>query len=375
MKVAFDAKRALCNTTGLGNYSRYVINNLVDVYPDNEYVLYTPRQKRELSLRIVPSPAISFCYPENFPWYTVPSLWRSYGIPLSLQREKIELFHGLSNELPLNIREVDIPAVVTIHDLIFLHYPQFYSFIDRKVYEYKFRQACLQSDRIIAVSEMTRRDICTLFRIPENKIEVVHQGCDSIFFRTVTQEERQSLRNKYNLSAPYILFVGSIEERKNLLLVIQALENIREDIQLVAIGRQTSYLKRIQAYLRPRSKLASRVRLLHHVPNTDLPAFYQSAELFLYPSFFEGFGIPVLEALASNTPVIAATGSCLEEAGGGGSLYTDPANPEELASLIRAVLTQPALARTMREMGRAHVTRFSSQRLIGKLFSLYQHLI
>jgi glycosyltransferase involved in cell wall biosynthesis len=374
VKIAFDAKRALFNATGLGNYSRYVVNNLSARYPENDYLLYTPGKGR-MAAHVTLSPSISFRYPTGFPMTWVPSLWRLYGIPNALRREKVDIFHGLSNQLPLNMESSDIPSIVTMHDLIFLRYPHFYHFIDRKGYAYKCRQACRQANHIIAVSEMTRRDVCSFFHIPEEKVEVIYQGCDAAFSRTVMPEYLQSLRKKYALDAPFILFVGSMEARKNLLIVLRALETVREDIHLVAVGRWTPYVKQIQAWIRSHSKLASRVHLLHHVDSSELPAFYRSAELFVYPSFFEGFGIPVLEALVSDTPVIAATGSCLEEAGGSGSLYTDPNDADELASLIHSVLSQPQLSTAMRKAGREHAARFDSNRLTHQMLSLYKRFL
>lgn len=375
MKIAFDAKRALYNRTGLGNYSRFVINGLAGIPPQDAYYLYAPgKGQKALRNQIAPSPAIRYAYPEGWMNSLFPSLWRSKRIVKDLQREKIELYHGLSNELPANMMQSGIPSVVTIHDLIFLRYPQLYKPIDRKIYTYKFRQACLQADKIIAISRQTRQDILSFFGIPEKKIEILYQGCDPVFGQPVEDPRKQAVRNKYNLPSSYILYVGSIEERKNLLLLVQALKDLKEDLPVIAVGRWTPYVKTIEAYIEE-NRLNGRVRLLHTVSYPELPALYQMATLFVYPSFFEGFGIPILEAQKAGVPVIAAVGSCLEEAGGPGALYTDPANASELRGLIESVLNDPKLAAHMRRAGWEYGRRFEPQKLAEEMRDLYRRVV
>ena len=315
MKIAFDAKRITHNATGLGNYSRFVVNSLSASFPEHIYQLYTPGKGKEaLRKRIEERPSVSFHYPEGRFDKLFPSLWRTSGLTATLRKEHVDLFHGLSNEIPMNLKQNGIPAVVTIHDLIFLRYPQLYKPIDRSIYTYKFKQACLRSDKIIAISRQTMRDIRDFFHIPESKIEVVYQGCDPIFGQAVQEDVKSSVREKYQINGPYILYVGSIEERKNLLLLVKALKALKEDISVIAIGKHTPYTDTVETYIRE-NNLSGRIRILTHIPFNELAAFYQMATLFVYPSFFEGFGIPILEAQLAGIPVIAATGSCLEEAG------------------------------------------------------------
>ncbi|MDR1160769.1 MAG: glycosyltransferase family 4 protein [Tannerellaceae bacterium] len=371
MKAGFDAKRITHNGTGLGNYGRIILNSFTDQYPGNEYILYSPGPGNlKLRDQLQPSQAISFRYPTGAN-KLFSSFWRTFGITAQLKKDKVDLFHGLSNELPLNIGKSKIPSVVSIHDLIFLRYPRLYSAIDRRIYAYKFKQACRQSDRIIAVSEQTKRDIISFFSIDEDKIDIVYSRCNLAFYSKVSDEGKATVREKYALLHPYILYVGSIEERKNLLLIVKALKGIKEDITLLAIGRHTPYMDTVESYMKE-NNLQGRVRFLTNVPFADLPAFYQMAEIFVYPSFFEGFGLPILEALVSDVPVIAATGSCLEEAGGPGSLYTDPNNENELREMIQLVLTNKALAGSMRVKGLAYSKSFANNTLAGELMNVYK---
>lgn len=375
MKIAFDAKRITHNATGLGNYSRYVINGLSSFFPENSYQLYTPGKGKEiLRNRIIPTDAVSLHYPKSYLAKMIPSLWRSFGITSLLEQEKVDLFHGLSNELPVNIGRSSIHSVVTIHDLIFLRYPQYYKPTDRYIYTYKFKQACLKANKVIAISEQTKQDIIRFLHIPEDKIEIVYQGCDPIFGLPVDESSKQSIRLKYGITSPYILYVGSIEKRKNLLLLVKALKGLKSDISVIAIGKQTPYSDTIETYIQE-NNLSDRVRLLSNIPFHELPAFYQMASLFVYPSFFEGFGIPILEAQLSGIPVIAATGSCLEEAGGPGALYTDPTNEHELRGLIEAVLNEPNLAASMRKGGLEYTQNFDAKKLATDMMDLYRKII
>lgn len=374
MNIAFDAKRITHNGTGLGNYSRFVVNGLSEAYPEDFFWLYTPGQGKEtLRNRIQPRSNVSFHYPESTLGKLIPSLWRSSGVISALRQDRIDLYHGLSNEIPAGLAKNNIPSVVTIHDLIFLRFPHLYKPIDRSIYTYKFRQACLRSDKIVAISRQTQRDIQAYFGIPESKIEVIYQGCDPLFGEKVPESVQLSVREKYGIQGPFILSVGSIEARKNLLLLVKALKGLKEDISLIAIGKRTPYTDTIDEYIRE-NNLQNRVKLLSGIPFSELPAFYHMATLFVYPSKFEGFGIPILEAQLAGTPVIAATGSCLEEAGGPGALYTDPENENELRGLIESILNEPKLAEAMRKEGEEYTKNFAPKKLADDMMGLYQQI-
>lgn len=375
MKIGFDAKRILYNKTGLGNYSRFVINSLSTYFSDNEYRLYSPGNGIEsLRNQINLEPSVSFRYPEGFTSKLFPSLWRSNNIVHDLKKDQIDLFHGLSNELPLSISNTDIPSVVTIHDLIFIRYPQFYKYIDRSIYNYKFKKACQIANKIIAISDMTKEDIIDTYKIKEEKIDVVYQGCDKSFQQIVTLAKKEDIQRKYNIPSHYILYVGSIEERKNLLLIVRALHLLNKSIHLIAIGKRTPYTDIVEAYIQE-NNMQQQVSILSNIPFEDLPGFYQMADLFIYPSFFEGFGIPIIEALHSNVPVIAATGSCLEEAGGPDSLYVEPNDVNDLSEKIDWILSTPAQAELMKKAGKEYVKRFTDQQIANDLMNVYRNVL
>lgn len=375
MRIGFDGKRAMFNFTGLGNYSRYVLEILSKYYPENEYDVFVSKKRdnQRMEKLLTQYPDIKMKYADS--WGKIlPSLWRTYGMTNQLKKSNIDIYHGLSNELPANIAGKGIKTVVTIHDLIFLRFPECYPLIDRKIYAHKFRKACINSDRIIAVSECTKKDIVNLFDIPEEKITVIYQGCDPSFTIPATEETKIAVRNKYQLPQRYILNVGSIEKRKNALLAVKAMEKIHKDIHLVIVGRRTEYASELEKYAASKG-LKGRIHIKENVTFADLPAVYQQAELFVYPSIYEGFGIPIVEALNSGIPIIATRDSCLEEAGGPSSIYIDSDDVEALINAETQILYTPKLRQSMINDGREYAERFSEDIQAENLIRLYEEVI
>lgn len=370
MNIGFDAKRAFLNYTGLGNYSRALIESLADNYPSENYVLYTPKFARNPRTAALFSDKFSIVTP-SFPFFK--SLWRSRFITPKLKADKIDIYHGLSNELPAGLRKAGIQSVVTIHDLIFLRYPQYYKAADRKIYEAKFRYACKYSDKIIAVSEQTKRDIISFFKTDADKIEVIYQGCDASFSKPFTKDNLQQIKEKYSLPEKFILNVGTVEERKNVSLAVKALHKIKEEISLVIVGRHTDYAEKVKEYI-AQNKLVHRVLFLDSIAFHDLPGIYRLAQLFVNPSRFEGFGIPILEALNCGVPVVAATGSCLEEAGGAGSQYVHPDDDIALSNTINAILSDDILKQQMIANGYKHAATITNETMATQTMNLYQRL-
>lgn len=373
MKIGFDAKRIVQNFTGLGNYSRYVVNALSHASVDDEWVMYAPKKSsHKVFCNFYSSnPSLKWFFPSGF-WGLMKSVWRVWGITSRLENDGIDVFHGLSNELPLNINRLrNVKKVVTIHDLIFLRFPQYYKWLDRKIYAYKFRRACEQADVVVAISECTKRDIISFFHIPENKIEVVYQGCDKSFLKAVSLQEKERVREKYGLPENYILNVGSIEDRKNVLLAVQAMTDLPEDWKLVIVGKYTPYVDKVLEHINLHH-LENRVMILNSVPFVDLPALYQMAGIFVYPSRFEGFGIPIVEALHSGVPVVAAKGSCLEEAGGPHSLYVHPDDVQGMATTLNRLIGDVQLRMSMIEEGKKYALRFSEEEQARQLLDIYR---
>lgn len=386
MNIGFDAKRAAQNRTGLGNYSRFVIRILSEKFAGNQYHLYTPKPHRMPYLQEIPTLKHLFLhFPPQGIWSRIRSLWRVWGITKDIQKDGIQIFHGLSNELPLNIGTPEqrkmkaggkgCKYIVTVHDLIFIHTPQYYHCIDRQIYNFKFRRACRCADRVIAVSEYTKQEIMHYYHTPESKIDVVYQGCDPVFSQEIEEGKLQEVKARYQLPDKFVLYVGSIEERKNLMLVAKAMAelNRRAAIHVVAVGRRTAYVDQIQDFLKAQG-IDHLFHFYHQVPYADLPSFYKWASTFAYPSRIEGFGIPLLEAISSGVPAIGCTGSCLEEAGGPNSIYVNPDDAKGMADAILRTCTDEPLRQHMISEGKKYALNFSDEKLSHDLMKVYENL-
>ena len=368
MNIGFDAKRVFHNATGLGNYSRDVLRILHRLRPEHAYFAYTPRPGA-MPFELGPG-RFEVRGPRGLLGRAIPSLWRTRGIVADLRADGIRLFHGLSNELPLGIASSGIASVVTIHDLIFERFPDLYPPIDRRIYAAKARSAVRHAGLVVAVSEQTARDLAELYGVDRARIRVVYQTCHEAFRSPVPEARLREVAARYELPPRFLLAVGTIERRKNLLLALRALEKL-PDVLLVAVGRPTPYAEELVSYARSHG-LSDRVRLLSGVSTPDLAAMYRLATLALYPSLFEGFGIPIVEALFSGTPVVTTQGGCFAEAGGPGSAYVDPHDPEALRATLARLLENGAERARMREDGLRHAARFSDEAIADGLFRAYE---
>lgn len=374
MIIGFDGKRAVQNFTGLGNYSRFVIGALNRYHADNQYKIFAPKRRNNREFSELLHDNTADFYPQTLFAKLLPSVWRSTSILSDLKREDVKLFHGLSGELPFGINKTKIKSIVTIHDLIFLRYPQYYKAIDRKIYDYKYRRACIEADAIIAVSDCTKRDIVNYYNIPEEKITTIYQGCHPLFTKEVSEDKIEIARKRYNLPKRYIVCVGTIEERKNLMLLAEAMKDIPNDVHLVAVGRKTEYAGKVEEFCNI-NNLTDRVHLIEVVPFDLLPALYQGAEIFAYPSRFEGFGIPIVEAISLGLTGMAASGSCLEEAGGDGILYVNPDSPKEAADALNRLLSDKNLRNELIEKGKKHIQNFTPEKIASDIAKLYNTLL
>jgi len=370
MKIGFDAKRIYHNTSGLGNYGRDLVRILSEFYPKNNYVLYNPKPKRVKRLQSKEN--ILEVLPKSKFWKKFSSIWRQGPILHQLKEDSIDVYHGLTGELPNGIEKTDIKSIVTVHDLIFIRFPKLYSFFDRKIHLKKVKYAVKNADKIIAISEQTKRDIIDFLKVDASKIEVIYQGCHQTFKEEKTIAFKSEVKEKFNLPEKFILNVGAINERKNILSLIKSIENL--EIPLIIIGGKTAYFKVLETYIKE-NKLEEKVRFLENVSMPELATIYQLATVFVYPSIFEGFGIPIIEALYCKTPVITSTGSCFLEAGGPNSIYVKPKDVNSLSENIKAILEDENLQKTMANKGFKFVQQFNDDVIADKYFNVYKSLL
>ncbi|QZK90782.1 glycosyltransferase family 4 protein [Flavobacterium sp. CHNK8] len=370
MNIGFEAKRIFHNKTGLGNYSRDLIRLLSQYYPDNTYALYNPKKASQTlfetnNINVVEKKPQSLFYQKFY------NLWRQKGVIKDLTKDGITIFHGLSGEIPSGLNQASIKSVVTIHDLIFVKFPNLYSFFDRKIHFYKFNKAAHQADVVIAISEQTKDDIVEFLKIDPEKIKVIYQGCHAIFKKEFTESDKKKVVSKYNLPKEFILNVGTIETRKNILIAVKTLHNI--DTCLVIVGKETDYAIEVKSYIK-KHNLEQKVIFLKGLTLEELAILYQQAKIFVYPSLYEGFGIPIIEALYSKTPVITTQGGVFPEAGGPNSVYIDPTNVIDLENAIQKLLVDKQLRKNMIEKGFEFVQKFNDENIARQVMNVYQEL-
>lgn len=357
MKIGFDAKRYYHNQTGLGNYSRTIVHGLQRMFPENEYVLYDEK-----------------------------SLSRTFSLGKKAAKDGCDIFHGLSNELPFDLSSSGInhPAsFVTIHDVAWRTFPDMYHWVDRQIYDFKYGSSCKRADKVIAISESTKKDVMRFYGVKEENIEVIYQPVQEYYYTPLADEECDNLIAEHfgkEGLPPFILYVGSINSRKNLLSVLKALAMIPKDNRplLLIIGNGREYRRECEAFI-SKNALEPYIRIETGIHNNKLlQALYKRAMLFIYPSFYEGFGLPVVEAALQQTPVITTTVSSLPEAAGPDACLIDPHAsdaPEQIAHHIDTLISDTAKAHDMGMRLEAYARRmFTPEVLFKQVYKLYKGL-
>lgn len=372
MRIGYDAKRLFHNDTGLGFYSRTLVQSLqaadtlfhahlFDADPEKSPLteLFFANQQVHINRTGFPS------------WY-----YRSINLNRYLSHSGIQLFHGLSNELPLSSLPAGIPTVVTIHDVLFKTFLADFPWHDRWIYDWKTKTAVDRADQVIAISETTKQELLKYYTIREDKIKVIHQSYDPIFDVAVPKSEWLALLNKLKLPQDYLLYVGSITPRKNLMIIIEALNMLSpgQRMPLLVLGKGGHYQKKIKQYIR-QNQLDKWICFLPDLPRNQVRILYDGAQLLIYPSLGEGFGLPVLEGIAANLPVITSNLSALPEAGGKVARYFNPRDAEELKSLI---LSSDKATFNLHIQGEraVHLEKFNRSRIAGFYINeVYKKLI
>ncbi|MBR5715512.1 MAG: glycosyltransferase family 4 protein [Bacteroidales bacterium] len=356
MKIGFDAKRYYHNHTGLGNYSRAIIKGLQALYPDDDYLLYDEK-----------------------------TFSRTFKLGRKAARDGCKLFHGLSNELPSDILKSGVRSILTFHDAAWRTYPQMYHWLDRQIYDFKYGRSCHVANHVIAISESTKKDIIRFYDIPEVKISVIYQPVQDLFYKPLSQDEADQLiadavasgMISSALPQDFILNVGSINSRKNLLGLVQALELIPAEQRppLLVVGNGREYKQVVLNYI-ANHHLEQYVRIETGVSdNKVLQALYSKALLMAYPSHYEGFGLPVVEAALQQCPILTSNVSSLPEAAGPGALLCDPDNIESIHKYLTELLDDSSMAQRLAEVADDYArSHFDPRTLTEQLHDLYNEV-
>ena len=364
MRIGYDAKRIFHNASGLGNYGRDLVRNLAISFPKTEFYLYNPKKPSVNRWRSLPNTKTR--KPAGI-WRYFHAIWRQGPISRQLKADQIDLYHGLSGELPKGLKTA---SVVTVHDLIFMRYPKLYKAADVYIHKRKVNHAVSAATKVVTISEQTKADLLEFTTVTEDKVSVIYQGCHRVFKNKLNEKEKEEIRVKYGLPDTFVLYVGTLEKRKNALSIAKALKD--SALHMVFIGKVKAHGEKIKAFV-AENKMQNRVIFIEGIGLDDLAGVYQNATVFCYPSFFEGFGIPIIEALYSGVPVITTKGGCFSEAGGPASLYVDPKDEKELQQAINKLFSESEERRSLRiKEGISYVQKFNDDVIVAQWEKLYQ---
>jgi glycosyltransferase involved in cell wall biosynthesis len=367
-RIGIDARKL--HDFGIGTYIRNLLKQLARIDQVTEYVLVCQPgdvaivNELGVNFRAVAEPSGNY------------SISEQVRIPLVLRRERIDLFHAPHYVLP---PLTQCRSIVTIHDVIHLLFPQYLPGRLAHVYA----RACLwaaakRSDRILTVSETSKNDILRRFKVPAEKIAVIYNAIDERFNVKPSAEQVQRVRERYQLDQQFVLYVGNIRPHKNLERLIDAFDRLRrcgfEHLRLLIIGDEISKYPALRRAVHAH-KLHKYVRFLGFVPIETLAVLYRLADVFVFPSLYEGFGLPPLEAMASGAPVVTSNVSSLPEVVGDAALLVDPYDPESIAEGMRRVLTDADLRATLRARGLAQVQQYSWQQSIEQVHRIYNEVL
>lgn len=373
MIIGYDAKRAFRNNSGLGNYSRMVIGGVCrEGHGMVKSLLFTPTTKGRHTHYFDDIQEVEVRQPRGL-WAMAGGLWRSVWSGLCARREGVDIYHGLSHELPFFLGN-GVKKVVTMHDLIVRRYPEFFKPADRIIHRLKMRHACRVADIVIAISEQTKRDLVDMMHVSEEKIRVVYQSCDPIFWNPPSATQPPS-HSAVQLPERYIIAVGTVEERKNQVAAVRALALLPEDVCLVVVGRpRGNYPQQVRRVAKELG-VDHRVIFLQNADFSDFPALYRGAVASVYISVFEGFGIPVLESLCCDCPVVTSNVSSMPEAGGDAALYAAPDDYRTLAAHLSRLLSDSAFRNSQIEKGRTQRLKFAPEKVSQDMLALYRSLL
>jgi glycosyltransferase involved in cell wall biosynthesis len=368
VRVAIDARKL--HDYGIGTYVRNLLWELARQDDDAEYVLLCPPADveflRTLGPRFHPVAESAGNY----------SLKEQFSIPRTLARERVDLFHAPHYVVsPFTTR----PYVVTIHDCIHLRFPQYLP--NRAALHYAramMTMSAKRSRRILTVSQASKDDILHYLNVPSEKVEVIYNALDERLAIVPTAEEVDRVRQRFLLTAPFILYAGNIKPHKNVDRLIEAFSIMRksgvEDVKLLIIGDELSKYPSLRRLVH-RHQLHQHVRFLGFVPDATLAVLYRLAALFVFPSLYEGFGLPPLEAMASGTPVVTSNVSSLPEVVGDAALLIDPMDPAAIAQAMARVLNEPGLRAELVQRGFDRVKQFSWERSVARVRQVYAELV
>lgn len=373
MRIGIDARFFGSIGKGLGRYTQKLIENLEKVDAKNQYFVFLRRENWD---EYQPQSKYFTKVMADVPWYT---LREQIQMPKIFARCGLDLVHFPHFNVPVSYKG---KFIVTIHDLILFRYPTRKAstlsapayFLKKKAYHQVINRAVNNSQILIAVSEHTKKDILKNFKIDPKKIIVTHEGVDTI--EKPLLENSETVLKKYGIMKPYILYVGNAYPHKNLDRLISAFKGIAKKhpgLSLILAGKEDYFYKRLKKYVADNE--ISNVIFPNHIDEDHLPTVYREAKLYVFPSLYEGFGLPPLEAMARNVPVASSNTSCLPEILGPAAFFFDPRGISEISEAIEKVLTDNDLRKYLIETGKKQIQKYSWEKMARETLSVYESCV
>lgn len=384
MRIGIDARTILNpekgEGAGVGHYTYQLVRHLLKVDKKNTYILFFDRsvQKRRITKFKQDNVSIKF-----FPFiqYTrlMPTGYSHFLVSASLSREKLHVFHSPILSLPLSYKG---PSVITVHDLAIYKFPELY--LKQEVFKLKkdIPNILKQAKKIIAVSQSTAKDLQDIFKVDKEKIKVIFHGLDKRFFEKQTKGRIMQVKRKYGIGRDYFLFLGTLDARKNIVRIISAYERFRDKLfikekhlkyQLVLAGAKGKRFQEINRKI-SFSKYKKDIVLPGYIEADDLDALFEGSTLFIFPSLYEGFGLPIIEAMANEVPVITSNISSMPEIGKGYSVLVDPCNVSEIAQSIYNILVDKKLRKDLGVNGKKRAREFSWEKCAKETLKIYKQV-
>lgn len=376
MRIGIDASTILQKKTGIGNYTYYLLKNLLSIDDKNQYVIFLNSYRHKLAeypfLKNKNVKVVKF----NIPGPFLIRAWRYLKFPpIDFLIGKIDVFHSPASYIPPQIRGL---KVTTIHDLYFLRNPEKCEKSGGQFFNSTIPKLINKIDKIIVPSFFTKQELTDLLKIPEEKISVIYEGVDnSVFGKEYNEQVISGMLKEYCLPSNYLLSVGTIEPRKNIEGLLFAYRRLHEIMnnppKLVIVGRKGLDGEKI-IETATQLNMQKNIIFTGYIPDEHLPILYKNALLFIYPSFYEGFGLPVLEAMISKVPVIISNNAVHREIVGNAGVFFDPDNYYQMAELIRELITSYKLRNEFRDKGFELASRFTWELTAKKTLKVYEEL-
>jgi glycosyltransferase involved in cell wall biosynthesis len=375
MRIGIDIRLIGKNRTGDEAVFFNLVKNLAETDNNNQYFLFTdrdPKKDQDLKteigkLNLKNNFKVIFINSPNRFW------WNLWALPHYLKKNPVDIFHTQYIApfwLPKNVK-----LVLTIHDISFNYFPQFVKYSDLFFLKTLIPRSLKMAAKVIAVSEFTKKEIEKYYHISSKKVVAIYNGVDfELFNKNITQIELEEIRKKYDLPEKFLLYIGTLQPRKNIPVAIEALKDL--DMPLVIAGNRNAHNfdKKIDATIE-KLNLQECVLFPGWIDEEDKPALYKLAQCFVFPSLYEGFGITIIEAMATGIPVISSTASCLPEVGGDGAFFADPKNPQEFAKNISKAMTDESLRNSLVEKGIEVARKYTWRKNAEKTLAAYDSVM